>query len=85
LDRGWRGGRKSLGIKGDHVRFRFGQSHLRSFCAPRNVVGLRVGHGQCFGYRRNPLEAMAYEAETAFASSVAIFDVEKMVATKLDL
>ena len=31
------------------------------------------------------LEAMAYDAETAFASSMAIFDVEKMVAAKLGL
>ena len=40
---------------------------------------------ECFGYRQSPLEAMAYDAETAFASSTAIFNVEKMVAEKLDL
>jgi hypothetical protein len=40
---------------------------------------------ECFGYRRSPLEAMAYDAETAFASSTAIFNVEKMVAEKLSL
>jgi hypothetical protein len=40
---------------------------------------------ECFGYRQSPLEAMAYDAETAFASSLAIFDVEKMVAAKLGL
>jgi hypothetical protein len=38
-----------------------------------------------FGYRQSPLEAMAYDAETAFASSTAIFSVEKMVAEKLGL
>ena len=40
---------------------------------------------ECFGYRRSPLEAMAYDAETAFGSSTAIFNVEKMVAEKLGL
>ena len=34
---------------------------------------------------RVSLEAMAYEAETAFETSVANFDVEKMVAAKLYL
>ena len=33
---------------------------------------------ECFGYRQTPLEAMAYDAEMAFASSKAIFNVEKM-------
>jgi hypothetical protein len=43
-------------------------------------------HGlECFGYRHSPLEAMAYDAEEAFASSTAIFNVEKMVAEKLGL
>jgi hypothetical protein len=37
---------------------------------------------ECFGYRQSPLEAMAYDAETAFASSAATFNVEKMVAEK---
>jgi hypothetical protein len=40
---------------------------------------------ECFGYRQSPLEAMAYDAESAFASSTAIFNVEKMVAEKLGL
>lgn len=40
---------------------------------------------ECFGYRRSPLEAMAYDAETAFASSTAVFNVEKMVVEKLGL
>ena len=40
---------------------------------------------ECFGYRQSPLEAMAYDAETAFASSTAIFNVEKMVAQQLGL
>jgi hypothetical protein len=40
---------------------------------------------ECFGYRQSPLEAMAYDAETAFASSTAIFNVEKLVAEKLGL
>ena len=40
---------------------------------------------ECFGYRQSPLEAMAYDAETAFATSTAIFNVEKLVAEKLGL
>ena len=40
---------------------------------------------ECFGYRESPWEAMAYDAETAFASSTAIFNVEKIVADKLGL
>ena len=40
---------------------------------------------ECFGYRESPLEAMAYDAETAFASSTTTFNVEKMVAEKLGL
>jgi hypothetical protein len=40
---------------------------------------------ECFGYRQSPLEAMAYDAETAFASSPVTFNVEKMVAEKLGL
>jgi len=40
---------------------------------------------ECFGYRQSPLEVMAYDAEAAFASSTAIFNVEKMVAEKLGL
>jgi hypothetical protein len=40
---------------------------------------------ECFGYRQSPLEAMAYDAETAFASNPAIFNVEKLVADKLGL
>jgi hypothetical protein len=40
---------------------------------------------ECFGYRQSPLEAMAYDAEMAFASSTTTFNVEKMVAEKLGL
>jgi hypothetical protein len=40
---------------------------------------------ECFGYRQSPLEVMSYDAEAAFASSTAIFNVEKMVAEKLGL
>ena len=40
---------------------------------------------ECFGYRESPLEAMAYDAETAFANSAATFNVEKLVAEKLGL
>jgi hypothetical protein len=40
---------------------------------------------ECFGYRQSPLEVMAYDAETAFASNPAIFNVEKWVADKLGL
>jgi hypothetical protein len=40
---------------------------------------------ECFGYRQSPLEVLAYDAEAAFASSTAVFDVEKMIAEKLGL
>ena len=40
---------------------------------------------ECFGYRQSPLEAMAYDAETAFAGNPAIFNAEKLVADKLGL
>jgi hypothetical protein len=40
---------------------------------------------ECFGYRQSPLEAMAYDAETAFDSSTTTFNVERMVAEKLGL
>jgi len=36
-----------------------------------------------FGYRQAPLEVVAYDAESAFASSTTIFDAERLVATKL--
>jgi len=40
---------------------------------------------ECFGYRQSPLETVAYDAETAFASSMTIFNVEKMVEEKLGM
>ena len=40
---------------------------------------------ECFGYRRSPLEAMAYDAESEFAGSTLIFNAEKLVAEKLGL
>jgi hypothetical protein len=40
---------------------------------------------ECFDYRQSPLEAMAYDAESAFANSTAVFNVEEMVADKLGL
>ena len=40
---------------------------------------------ECFGYRQSPLEAMAYDAESVFASSTLIFNAEKLVADKLGL
>jgi hypothetical protein len=40
---------------------------------------------ECFGYRQSPLEAMAYNAETAFANSTPPFDVEKMMMEKFGL
>jgi hypothetical protein len=36
-----------------------------------------------FGYENSPLEKMAYDAETLFKHSPAIFDVEKFVAERL--
>lgn len=35
------------------------------------------------GYRNSPLEAMAYDAQAAFAQTTRIFDAEKLVAEKL--
>jgi hypothetical protein len=52
---------------------------------PDRFIFLYVNGLECFGYRQSPLEAMAYDAETAFASSMVIFNVEKMVAEKLGL
>ena len=40
---------------------------------------------ECFGYRQSPLEAMAYDAQSEFASSALIFNTEKLVADKLGL
>jgi hypothetical protein len=50
---------------------------------PDRFLFLYANGLECFGYRQSPLEAMAYDAETAFASSTAIFNVEKLVAEKL--
>ena len=36
-----------------------------------------------FGYRDSPLEAMAYDAQAAFARSAQIFNAEQLVAEKL--
>jgi hypothetical protein len=52
---------------------------------PDRFLFLYANGLECFGYRQSPLEAMAYDAEIAFASYMAIFDVEKMVAAKLGL
>jgi hypothetical protein len=38
-----------------------------------------------FGYRQSPLEVMAYDAERMFATSISVFDAEKLVAQKLGL
>jgi hypothetical protein len=38
---------------------------------------------ETFGYRNSPLEAMAYDAQAAFAQSTQIFNAEKLVAEKL--
>jgi hypothetical protein len=38
-----------------------------------------------FGYENSPLEKMAYDAETLFKRSPAIFDAEKFVAEQLEL
>jgi len=52
---------------------------------PDRFLFLYANGLECFGYRQSPLEAMAYDAETAFATSMATFDMEKMVAAKLGL
>jgi len=52
---------------------------------PDRIVFFSYANGlECFGYQQRPLEAMAYDAETAFASSTASFNVEKLVAEKLN-
>jgi hypothetical protein len=38
---------------------------------------------ETFGYRKSPLEAMAYDAQAAFAQSTQIFNAEKLVSEKL--
>jgi hypothetical protein len=38
---------------------------------------------ECFGYRQSPLEAMADDAEKAFAGNPTIFNAEKLVAADL--
>lgn len=38
---------------------------------------------ETFGYRNSPLEAMAYDAQAAFAQSTQIFNAEKLVVEKL--
>ena len=40
---------------------------------------------ECYGYRQSPLEVIAYDAETAFANSTAVFNVEEMIVEKLGL
>ena len=40
---------------------------------------------ECLGYRQSPLEAMAYDAESAFSSSTVTFNGEKMVVERLGL
>jgi hypothetical protein len=52
---------------------------------PDRFLFLYANGLECFGHRQSPLEAMAYDAEAAFASSAAIFNVQKMVAEKLEL
>ena len=36
-----------------------------------------------FGYRKSPLESMAYDAQASFSRSTQFFDAEKLVAEKL--
>jgi hypothetical protein len=38
-----------------------------------------------FGYRNNPLEVMAYDAQDAFMKSLQPFDVEKLVKSQLGI
>ena len=38
---------------------------------------------ETFGYRRSPLERMAYDAQASFSRSTKLFDAEKLVAEKL--
>jgi hypothetical protein len=53
-------------------------------CLDQTAFYLRMRNGlERIGHRQSPLEAMAYEAETAFDSSAAVFNAEKMVTEKL--
>ena len=47
------------------------------------MVALYANGLEAFGYRNNPLEKMAYDAQELFDHSVAVFDAEKLVAEKL--
>jgi hypothetical protein len=38
---------------------------------------------ETFGYRKSPLERMAYDAQASFTQSSKLFDAEKLVAEKL--
>jgi hypothetical protein len=46
-------------------------------------VAMYAGGLEKFGYRNNPLEKMAYDAEELFARSAPVFDAEEFVAEKL--
>ena len=50
---------------------------------PEQFLRLYTDGLERFGYRDSPLEAMAYEAEAAFAVN-EVFDAEKLVARKLN-
>jgi hypothetical protein len=50
---------------------------------PENFVRAYADGLERFGYRDSPLEAMAYNTETAFISSKNSFDAEKLVAERL--
>jgi len=49
---------------------------------PEQFLRLYADGFERFGYRNNPLEVMAYDAEAAFRAN-NVFDAEKMVAQKL--
>ncbi len=50
---------------------------------PERFIAAYAEGLETYGYRDSPLEAMAYDAEAAFAQSVRVFDAEKLVAEKL--
>ena len=54
-----------------------------SLLGPERFLGTYAAGLETFGYRDSPLEAMAFDAEAAFAQATEAFDAESLVAEKL--
>ena len=46
-------------------------------------LAMYAGGLEKFGYRSNPLEKIAYDAQEIFDRSTAVFDAEKFVSDRL--